>query len=167
MRAVDAAQSLLSLFYTLNGTNSDALGAVILIFTLIAGVRIDHKNVTFFNGSSRTFRGAKPASGAFVGDFHRHFIISSKAVDFSSIDREYTILENYNKRFLTPFYKTVTLKEMGVSGLLSKIFIKKPACRNRQAGVENDLLLANRNYFRRGGPQIDNHLSQSHGAGPL
>lgn len=64
--------NLASFFYTFNRANSHTLGAIILVITFVARIRIDYVDIPFGYRRRRTFRLAQPTGGAFIGNKHSH-----------------------------------------------------------------------------------------------
>jgi hypothetical protein len=73
---------LFGLFDTINRTNSHALRAILLVFTLIAGVWIDNIDVPLCNGIGGTFGKAKPAGRAFICNPHSHNVLPPKPLRY-------------------------------------------------------------------------------------
>jgi len=71
-----AIRALAVLFNAINGTDFHAMGSLILIFTLIAGCRIDDINIVPLGDRlCRAFRQTQAAIRAIFQDYHRHFCL--------------------------------------------------------------------------------------------
>ena len=59
-------------FDAVNRAFRNAVRPVILVFTFVAGIRIDHINVAFGNRVGWTFGQAEATRRTFIGDLHSH-----------------------------------------------------------------------------------------------